>query len=135
VRVESNQLFAHLSDHGDLLSEEFVEVRDVALNVAARLVYLVEQGHLLLDEVDHVVDVPAVPSYQLLLLLEDLLDQLLVLRAKLVRVACVLNLKGLDSGDRVVQIHRLVVVLRRYLLLVLLNLRGRLGFNGGLRPL
>ena len=79
VGVERDQLFAHLSDHRDLLLQEGVQIGDVLLDVGAGLVHLVEEGHLLLDEVHHVVNVPAVARDDLLFFLQDLFDKLLML--------------------------------------------------------
>ena len=79
VRVERDQLFPHLRDHRDLLLQEGVQIGDILLDVGAGLVHLVEEGHLLLDEVHHVVDVPAVARNDLLFLLQDLFDKLLML--------------------------------------------------------
>ena len=77
--MERDQLFPHLRDHRDLLLQEGVQIGDVLLDVGAGLVHLVEEGHLLLDEVHHVVDVPAVARDNLLFLLQDLFDKLLML--------------------------------------------------------
>ena len=77
----------------------------VVLDVATRLVDLVEQRHLLLDQVHHVINVAAVTRDQLLLLLEDLLDELFVLSAQLVRVTSVLYLQGFHGRHSIIQIH------------------------------
>ena len=79
VGVERDQLLAHLRDHRDLLLQEGVQIGDVLLDVGAGLVHLVEKGHLLLDEVHHVVNVPAVARDDLLFFLQDLFDKLLML--------------------------------------------------------
>ena len=76
----------------------------VVLDVATRLVDLVEQRHLL-DQVHHIINVAAVTRYQLLLLLEYLLDELFVLSAQLVSVTCVLDLQGFHGWHSVIQIH------------------------------
>jgi hypothetical protein len=82
-----------------------IEAGDVLFDVGAGLVDLVEEGHLLLDEVDDVVDVAAVARDDLLFLLEDLLDQFLMLRAQGVRVVRVLRLQLIYSRHRIVQVH------------------------------
>jgi hypothetical protein len=77
--VEVDQLLAHLGDHLDLLGEEPVESGHVGLHVRAGLVHVVQQSHLVLDHVNHFVNVPSVACNELLFLLKDLLDQPLVL--------------------------------------------------------
>ena len=77
----------------------------VVLDVATRLVDFVEQRHLLLDQVHHIINVAAVTRYQLLLLLEDLLDELFMLSAQFVRVTSVLDLQGFHGWHSVIQIH------------------------------
>jgi len=126
MRMEGNELFAHPRDQFDLLLEDLVERGDVLLDIGARLVHVVQVLHLLLDEVDHVVDVASVPRDQLLLLLEDLLNQPLVLRAKLVLVPSVLVLQVLYAWHSIIELHAFVVALikslsLRQLLLLLLR--------------
>lgn len=78
-----------------------IQALDVDLNIAPRLVHLVEQGHLILHYVDDLVDVPTMRVDQLLLLLKDLLNELLVVCAQLVHTLTVLSLKlrlGLDMS-------------------------------------
>jgi len=130
VGVEGDQLLAHLRDHGDLLLQQGVEAGNVLLDVGAWLVHLVEQRHLLLDKVNDVVDVPSVAGDDLLFLLEDLFDEFLMLRAKLVRVILILLLQVLHGGHRIVEVHLLIVVLWLGLRRGCLLLR-----NGSLRSL
>ena len=82
-----------------------IEAGDVLFDVGAGLVDLVEEGHLLLDEVDDVVDVAAVARDDLLFLLEDLLNQFLMLRTQGVRVVRILRLQLIYSRHRIVQVH------------------------------
>jgi hypothetical protein len=49
VSVESDELLAHLSNHGDLLLQELVQARHILLYVRPRLINLIEQSHFLFD--------------------------------------------------------------------------------------
>ena len=67
--VEGNQLFAHLSYHRDLLLKQGIQISHILLDIRPWLVHLVKQVHLLFDQVNHIIDVPAVASDHLLFFL------------------------------------------------------------------
>ena len=69
-----------------------IKVFDILFHIGAWLINFIEQDHLLLDQVHHLVNMPPVPVDPLFLLLQDLLDQVLVVGAKTVRVVAVLAL-------------------------------------------
>ena len=107
--MEIDQLFSHLSNHGNLLGEETVQVRNVLLNVGARLVYIIKKSHFLFDEVNDIVDVVTMASNEFLLFFEDLLDQTLMFSTKLISITGVFSLKVLNSRDSIIQLHLFIV--------------------------
>lgn len=66
----------------------------------------------MLDYIDHVVDVSAVPCDELLLLLENLFNEALVLPTESIGVSSVLPLQVIDSGYCIIERHGFVVVSR-----------------------
>ena len=93
MTVESKQLLPKVANDLHLLEQYAVQAPNVDLHVAAWLVNLVEERHFVLDHAHDFVDVPPVRMDQLLLLLEDLLDELLVVRAQLLHTVPVLTLQ------------------------------------------
>ena len=83
VLVEHVQLVADGDDLLDLRQQDLVELERVVLNVAARLVCLIQQRHFFLGVVDGVVDVLAMAGQHALLIFQNLLDQSLVLLVEL----------------------------------------------------
>jgi hypothetical protein len=67
--MECDELLSHFSDHCNLLSKKSVKAGDVFLDIAARLVHLVKEGHLLLNQIDNIVNVSTVARDELLLFL------------------------------------------------------------------
>ena len=93
MAVEVEQALPEVSDDLNLLQKNTVEALRIDLHVAAWLVYLVQQSHLFLDDADYFVDVAAVRMDQHFFFLQDLFDQLLVIRTEVVHIAAVLLLK------------------------------------------
>jgi len=58
--VECHQLVTNLLYHLHLLQQHLIQVCDVFLHIGARLVYLIQQNHLLLHQVNHIINVPSV---------------------------------------------------------------------------
>lgn len=93
MRVESHQLLSQLAYHLHLVDEDFVEIANVDIYVALRLVDGVEQVHILAGNVHHVIDVLSVALDKLFLFFENHLDQTLVILTDPVGVVAILHLK------------------------------------------
>jgi hypothetical protein len=74
MSMEIDQLFSHLSNHSNFLGEETIQIRNILLNVGARLVHIIEKSHFLLNEVNDIINVVTMSSNELLLFFKDLLD-------------------------------------------------------------
>ena len=74
MAVEVEQFFPQFTYDLHLFEEDAIEAPRVHLYIAARLVDLVQESHLLLHYADDLVDVPAMRMNQLLFFFQDLLD-------------------------------------------------------------
>ena len=106
VLVEVKQLSPKLRHLLHLLEQDLVEFLDISFDVAARPVYISEDGHLLLDGLNHDFAVVVVLKDQLLFLFEDLLNQIFVLLAQLVYVVDVLILQLIERGNSISELLR-----------------------------
>ena len=93
-------------DLGHLVHEELVKVLDILLNVTAALVDLGNELHLLLLDIDDLVDVLLVLLDEVLLLVEDLVDQHIVVGVHLVQIFAVdtLHFGGGGQAWEIVQV-------------------------------
>ena len=87
VCIESQQFLPELANHVLLLAEHLVEGVNVLLDIAARLVHIRYQTHLVLLDIDDLVDVLLVALDQVLLLTQDHPDQLVVVLVHLLQVS------------------------------------------------
>lgn len=74
---------------------------DVGLDIGARLVDVLEDGHFLLHDFDALLATRVVLEDQLLFLLQDLLDYSLVVLSELLDVVRILDADFIEGGDAV----------------------------------
>ena len=84
MTIESTQLLPQLTNDIDLLQEYLVQILSILLHIRPRLVYLIQQVHLVLDHTDHLINMTSMGMYQLFLFFEDLLNQLLMVIAQVI---------------------------------------------------
>ena len=82
MAVHLTQSLPHHRHQLHLMQQYRIETANVLLNVAPRLIYLMEQSHFLLYEVDYVVDVLSVGVDELFFFLEDEFDEFFVVVAE-----------------------------------------------------
>ena len=98
VPLQLSDLVANRVDGVEFLVQDGVEGVEVVVDVAADLVGLAHQEHLLLDQLDGGVDVVLVGLHELLLLLDYELDVVFVLLGELLE--CLMGLLLLDESER-----------------------------------
>lgn len=103
VLVEVEAVPSQVHHHLNLTNQDLVELLDVGLDVGAGLVHVLEDGHLLLDDLDTLLTAGVVLEYELLLLLQDLLNYFLVVLAELLDVLGVLGGDLLEGGHAVTE--------------------------------
>ena len=92
MSVEIDQALPNDPDQLHLMQEYGVQRADVVLNVRPRLIYIMQQHHLLLHKIDHIVYVLSVAPDQVLFFFQDHLYQLLVINTDTIYIIAVLAL-------------------------------------------
>lgn len=93
VLVEVETMSSQVHHHFNLANQDLVELFHVRLHVGAGFVHVLEDGHLLLDDLDALLTAGIVLEYELLFFFQDLLDYSLVVFAEL------LDVVGVFGGD------------------------------------
>lgn len=135
VPLDLPHLPLHVLYRGQLPLQQTVEIVKVVLDVAADLVGLVPEPHVLLGQLDRLVYVAFVLFDQLLLLLQDQLDILVVLLAQLLDVLGPLGsaqvVAGVGVGVETVGSHEVVEVGRSVVEAAHVDLNGVGGVADG----
>ena len=91
--VEVGKLLPHISNHLHLLKQNCIKRVNVHFNVALGFFHILQQGHVLLNNIDDVVNMLPVVGDQLFFLFENDLDQILMVAADELHVVTILLLK------------------------------------------
>lgn len=89
--VEIYEALTHYANQVHLVQEYRVKRTDVLFDVRAWLVHIMEEDHLLFDQVDHIIDVLSMAANKLFLLFKDHLDEFLMILADTVYISTVLG--------------------------------------------
>ena len=103
VLVEVEHVATQIDHHLDLANQDLVQLLNIVLDVRARLVDVLEDGHFFFDDFDALLAAGVVLEDKLLFLFKDLLNDFLVVLGKLLDVVGILHVKLIESWNAVTQ--------------------------------
>jgi len=81
--VETVQFASQASQHFNLIQKCLIQILNINLDIRARLVYLIKISHLILHNADNLIDMSPVGRDKSFLLLQNRLNDLFMVIAKL----------------------------------------------------